>query len=278
MNRYLLLMLTFLASVACSGSLDHTEAPSNRDVPQHFTMALDVTFDKTTDSTLFGGLVGVMMFDESLQALAKEELANNSENRTPLEIELLDAIVSGSRTIPLSGFMIAYGNQKTVTDKAGMFELSLESSAPTLDIMYYDVVQKEETVVVPIEMPEAVGITTERIPLNFDYQFPHGHPSHNHATDHGIGVVEGSLAATMTVSSLACRKCNGWWDWDGGRAGSDCFTALSYSFGPCWAELMKHTWITKGAYCNGTKNCSKWIGHGWNDNHTHGSSKWTCNK
>lgn len=278
MERLFIVLCALATFVACSSVPDDVQAPSNKDVPQHFTMSLEVAFEKTESEVLHGSLMGVMTFDESLQILAKGELEDNRENRTPIEVEALNWIVTGFHTVPISGFTVAYGNQKTTTDEVGMFELRLESSAPTIDIMYYDVEQEKETVVVPIEVPDTVGTTTQMIPLNFDHQFPHGHALHDHAKDHGNGVIEGALAATQTVPSLACRKCNGWWDWDGGRTGSDCFIALNYSFAPCWAELMNQTWIMKGAYCNGSKNCSKVIGHGWKDNHTHGSSKWTCTK
>ncbi len=270
-------------SITISACGDEIIAPTktihnNRDVPQHFTMMLEITLERTQTNEIGGRLQGHLVFDEILQTLAREAFESGEFGNDPTEFNLLTEITHGKKDIGLAGFTIMAGESVSTTNAKGYFALPVAQSMTSLDVMYEDVNNGDEVRVRGIEIPEdLIGTNRIVVPLEFDHRFAHGHSLHDHARDYeNVGELEQSLEANMSTNDLRCCKCNGWWNIDGGRAGSDCFRALARGFGSCWAESMNLDRIFGGRYCNGARNCSMYIGHGWNDNHTHGSSSWQC--
>ncbi|MFA4830588.1 MAG: hypothetical protein WC862_00395 [Patescibacteria group bacterium] len=266
----------FMLSLLSCGTESRQEVPQprdNRDVPQHFTVNLNLRFQRTTEGVLYGQMIGRLEYDETLQQLAQETIDSGQFADNPQEVELLEKITTGSTEVGLADFTIELGSEHTVTDHDGTFQLAITGEDSFITVKY-DEVDGTTSTLATFDIPQEPGMMEMFVPLQFDHQHSQSRPLHDHSIDQGeYQQVEQGLNYTR---DLSCRKCNGWWDRDGGRAGSDCFRALSQRFAPCWAEMMKIPSILGGRFCNGTRNCSIQIGHGWNDTHTHGSSVWYC--
>lgn len=267
-----LVRLFILAALLATSANCHHEPPSNKDIPQHFTITMEVKLDRSNKDAVTGQLIGHMIFDDEMRHEANK-LLQSGVITDEKQLKALNIITTGRLDTGLPKFTITGESQTVVTDDTGSFTLHNSPQLSTISMLVRDKERGKETAPTTLSLPSDGSAVTIPIPLQFD----HRHDSHDSSLTCLHSPDPTHKDATMCIGDLRCRKCNGWWDWDGGRAGSDCFIALMVErFEPCWGELMNDDKVFGGRFCDGTKNCSSVIGHGWADDHTHGSSNWKC--